>query len=147
MQRFRFLQRPTLGQTVETYAKYMKLNVMMASRSQSHVIRLNLRKSSNAEEVHDIVVEELIRAGKENTATDRLKVHQNGDSSVIRNIPLNSASIKSVAVSPPFIGIVLSNGKVCRYKICEESDDSVDTCATGEVFMRMAESYFVLVLL
>lgn len=108
-------------------------HTIMASKPGSFLINLKLRKSSNVEEIHDIVLGEVIRASSATTERDRTKIIGNGDSSIVRNLRVNSTSVKSVAVSPPFIGIVLDNGKACRYKITERSDVFTDR-SVGEAF-------------
>ena len=110
----------------------------MAAKKDSFVINLRLRKSLSTGEVHDTILEELIRAGDEKVERDRVKVFDNGNSSIIRSLPFDARLIASVAFSPPFLGIVLNNGKACRYRVAH-GDGKVNEKLLGEdcLFLRI----------
>ena len=96
----------------------------MAAGKQSFVLTLRLRKASSVGDLPDIILEELVCAGGEKVERDRVKVFGNGNSSVVRSLPFDATIIKSIAFSPPYLGIVLNNGKACRYKIGQRDDDA-----------------------
>ena len=114
----------------------------MAARNDSFLINLKLRRSSAAGEVHDIILEELIRAGNEKTEKDRVKVLRNGDTSVVRSLPFDAQAIRSIAVSPPYVGVVLNNGKVCRYRITGDRERLTES-SIGKNLMQFFRLYAI----
>ena len=112
----------------------------MAARKGSFVINLRLRKSSSTVEVHDTILEELIRAGDEKAERDQVKTLSNGTSSIIRNLPFDATLIKSVAFSPPYLALVLNSGKACRYKIVNGGDDATESLL-GENFSSSSSPF------
>ena len=108
----------------------------MAAGKHSFVLTLRLRKTSSTGDLPDIILEELIDAGGDKVERDRVKVLSNGNSSVVRSLPFDATIIKSIAFSPPYLGIVLNNGKACRYKVVQRDDYAKESLSGEGIVFR-----------
>ena len=99
----------------------------MGTRNAAFIVNLKVKKSSNPGEVHDAIIEELIRANDGRNEQENYARVGSDDGreerpkySELKQIPFHADLVKSVAVSPPYCGIVLKNGKACRFKINQD---------------------------
>lgn len=95
----------------------------MESDNDAFILNLKVNSLASSNEVHDAILEEIIRLNRGEKESEIQIVGGKKSTCCSNRIPLANDLIQDVAVSPPYVGVLMKNGKVCRLKLLGENDE------------------------
>ena len=96
----------------------------MESNNNPFILNLKVNSLASSNEVHDAILEEIIRVNRGRKESEGRTVGgKKTPSCCSKRIPLANDLIQDVAVSPSYVGVLMKNGKVCRLKLLGGNDE------------------------
>ena len=96
----------------------------MESKNDAFILNLKINSLASSNEVHDAILEEIIRVNRGRKESESRTVSGIKKAPCCsKRIPLANDLIEDVAVNPPYVGVLMKNGKVCRLKLLGENEE------------------------